>query len=154
LDEVGVILWEEGATQGQKDEAHGILETLCAIYPGYPWGVRVYDGGFFIRHLGYPQGWGMNCKHTTFSHSSSEMKRQIILMAGEWLERAKLKRGQNVYEDEPGYVEGVPERQQLPAEKEPVAAEVTAFAEETRTQARPQAIRQMMKDIKYGNGLS
>lgn len=143
-----MILWQEGATKAQEDEAHGILEALTAAYPGYPWAVRVYDGGFFIRHLGYPAGWGMNCKHPQFGYSASAMKRQIILMAGEWLERASLKRGRE-NGDEPQYVHGVPANQQLPSEKPAVAFTETVFTSDTpedqplRTQIRPQAAREL-----------
>ncbi|MFH1236653.1 MAG: hypothetical protein V1685_07045, partial [Parcubacteria group bacterium] len=111
-----MILYNEGATKAQEDFAEEILTTLCDVYPGYPWAVRVYEGGFFIRHLGYPPGWGMNCKHPSFGHSSFALKRQIIRHAGEWLERAKLKRGR-ANDDEPEYVEGIPDKYQLPSEK-------------------------------------
>jgi hypothetical protein len=48
------IRWKEGETQAQIDEAKWILEALDAAYPGHPWSVRVYDGGFFIRHMDLP----------------------------------------------------------------------------------------------------
>lgn len=106
-----MILWSEGATQGQEDEANQILEALTFAYPGHPWGVRVYDGGFFIRHLEFPANWGMNCRHTTRVYSASAMKREVIRMAGEWLERAGLRRGR--WEENDGYrVDGVPEKYQ------------------------------------------
>ena len=70
-----------------------ILEVLSFAYPSHPWAVRVYDGGFFIRHLDFPTNWGMNYRSGKEAYSSSAMKRQIIRMAGEWLERANLKRG-------------------------------------------------------------
>ena len=88
-----MILYSEGATQAQENEAEAILFVLTDIYPGHPWAVRVYPGGFFIRHLAFPNNWGMNCKYRDFAHDAAVLKREIIMMAGEWLERAALKRG-------------------------------------------------------------
>ena len=109
-----MILWKEGATQAQEDEANMILEVLTFAYPGHPWGVRVYDGGFFIRHLDFDANYGMNCKYKG-SYSASSLKKQIIFMAGEWLERAGLRRGKWEEDGSIKSVEGVPLRFQ-PAE--------------------------------------
>lgn len=110
-----MILYEEGATQAQHDEAHWILDALTVAYPGHPWAVRVYGddkgGGFFIRHLDFPANYGMNCRHRTSTYSASSLKREVIKMAGEWLERANLARGR-WNEDPIKRVEGVPEKYQ------------------------------------------
>ena len=112
-----MILYQEGDTRGMEAEANHILTTLTQAYPGHPWAVRVYDGGFFIRHLDFPANWGMNCRHRTRLYSASAQKREIIRMAGEWLERASLKRGRS--EDIPiRRVEGVPEKFQPPEYRE------------------------------------
>ena len=107
-----MVLYSEGATKAQEDEANGILELLTAAYPGHPWAVRVYDGGFFIRNLDYPHNWGMNQKYKNVGHDWKVMKRQIIMMAGEWLERAHLRRGRNINEDEITILEGASEKYQ------------------------------------------
>lgn len=106
-----VTLFEEGATDAQRDEAHAILGALDTAYPGHPWAVRVYDGGFFIRHLDFPANYGMNAKFKDSGYSASALKRDVILKAGEWLERANLKRGRS-NGDTIGHVEGVPEKYQ------------------------------------------
>jgi hypothetical protein len=144
-----MILWKEGATQAQEDEARGILEALDAAYPGHPWGVRVYPGGFFIRHLDFPANFGMNCKGTYAS--ASLMKRDVILMAGEWLERAGLPRKKWDPESEIHRVEGVPEKFQPTPHPQDVAAlnkkieTVIATAErEMRDQPRPQ-VQELLK---------
>ena len=111
-----MVVYSEGATQAQEDEANGILHALSVAYPSYPWGVRVYDGGFFIRNLDFPPNYGMNCKYKNFGYSASAMQREIILMAGEWLERANLKRGRN-NGDEIERLEGIPEKYQPPKAK-------------------------------------
>lgn len=106
-----MIFQTEGATQAQVDEARQIIEVLSMAYPNHPWAVRVYDGGFFIQHMDFDPKWGMNCKVKDFAYSASQMKREIIMKAGEWLERANLKRG---FGDESPikHVEGVPEKYQ------------------------------------------
>src|SRR5688572_9610885 len=109
-----VIIASDGATKAQEDEANAILEAITTAYPNHPWAVRVYDGGFFIRHLDFPSNWGMNCRNHTRLYSASALKRECIRMAGEWLERANLKRG--VGDETPILrVEGVPERWQPPS---------------------------------------
>lgn len=146
-----MILYSEGATKAQEDEAYMILGALDAAYPNHPWAVRVYDGGFFIRHLQFPTNWGMNCKYREVAHDAAVMKRKIIRMAGEWLERASIKRG--FYDpDTPDYrAEGVPERFQPadlrrpdPKVKEPEMKVVIAPSNAPeRTEARPQAIKEI-----------
>ena len=106
-----MILYSEGATPAQEAEAESIMGILCAAYPNHPWGVRVYDGGFFIQYLDRPfnKPYGMNCHYKDVAHDAAVMKKQIIMMAGEWLERAGLARGKG-NGDEIVWVEGVPDR--------------------------------------------
>ena len=106
-----MILFSEGATKLQESEAEGIIAVLTMAYPNYPWAVRVYDGGFFIRNLDFPENFGMNCKYKNFGYSASAMKREIVMMAGEWLERAHLRRGVN-NEDAIEVLEGIPDKYQ------------------------------------------
>lgn len=145
-----MILFNEGATQSQEDEAEQILQVLTFAYPGYPWAVRVYDGGFFIRNLMFDGNYGMNCKFKSVGHDWAVMKREIIGMAGEWLERANLRRGR-ANEDPIVKIEGVPEHRQpnqpLDADKFAVVAadsNVQGAQSETevlRSTPRPQALK-------------
>ena len=105
-----MILWQEGATKAQEDEAKAILEILTMAYPNHPWGCRVYDGGFFIRHLGFDGKLGMNYRGSGSVYSSSAMKRKIIMLAGEWLERCNMKRGRGDPDQDIIRAEGVPEK--------------------------------------------
>lgn len=107
-----MILYNEGATQAQADEAEDILGVLTLAYPGHPWAVRVYDGGFFIRHLAFPANYGMNCKAKNVTHDAAVMRREIIMMAGEWLERAGIARARFDADQDVTRVEGVPDRLQ------------------------------------------
>lgn len=142
-----MILFSEGATKAQEDEAESILEALTVAYPGYPWAVRVYDGGFFIRNLEFPANWGMNAKYKQFGYSASALKRQVIMMAGEWLERANLRRGRN-NEDPIKRLEGVPENHQPASEKPPVQFDtvINAGGHDLRTAPRPQAVKAIHGD--------
>ena len=111
-----MILYSEGATKFQEDQAEDILGALTVAYPGYPWAVRVYDGGFFIRNLELPSNYGMNCRTNTKMYSSSAIKREVIMMAGEFLERCNLRRG--IANGDPlTHIEGVPEKWQPLASK-------------------------------------
>lgn len=134
-----MIIYSEGATQSQEDEANLILEALSIAYPGHPWAVRVYDGGFFIRHLAFPSNWGMNYRGEASSYSASALKKQIILLAGEWLERANMKRGRYDAEQEIQWVDGVPEKYQPRRLTDDVKLVVNPSSE--RTEPRPQVLR-------------
>lgn len=141
MEEQVTFLYREGATKSQEDEAKMILEALDFAYPGHPWGVRVYDGGFFIRHLDFPKNWGMNCK-TNKIYSASSLKKQVIMMAGEWLERANVFRGKNLHGEVKGNVEGVPEKDQPIRTQEFVAVANTELRDTS-----PKVIKQIEKDL-------
>ena len=136
-----MILYSEGATKSQEDEANWILEALNVAYPGYPWVVRVTDGMFMISNLLFDPTWRMVCKHPQFGYSASAMKREVILNAGEWLERANLKRGRN-NEDEITHFDGVPDKYQPDFKKDPVPVIVDESGNALRTEPMPQ--------VKYG----
>ena len=138
-----MILYSEGATKAQEDEAEQILGALCVAYPGHPWSVRVYEGGFFIRHLEFPSNWGMNCLYKDFAHDAAVLKREVIMKAGEWLERANLKRGRYDADEPIEHVEGVPDRWQ-PGYRHPgieLNAVVATGTEPLRETPRPQVFK-------------
>jgi len=140
-----MILHAEGMTDAQEAEAMDILETLCDGYPMHPWSVKVYDGGFFIRHLDFPINFGMNCRTHTKIYSASAWKRQIIRMAGEWLERANLKRGR--WDETPiRRIDGLAEKYQ-PYQPLPENMTVVTAAPDLRTEPRPQVAREIAKDL-------
>ena len=129
-------LYQEGMTDAQEAEAHAILEVLTFAYPGHPWAVRVYDGGFFIRHLEFPANWGMNHRSGKQTYSASALKREIIRMAGEWLERASLKRGR--WDETPvRRLDGLADRFQ-PYQPIPENMKIVSTEPEIREEPRPQ----------------
>ena len=128
-------------TDAQEGEARKILEHLCAAYPNHPWSVRVYDGGFFIRHLDFPANWGMNYRSGKESYSASAMGRQVIRMAGEYLERANLKRGMG--DGTPiRRLDGLAERFQ-PYQPLPETMTITAAPAEERAAPMPQVSKEL-----------
>lgn len=125
------VLYTEGSTEAQASEAEKVMHLLTTVYPGHPWAVRVDKGIIFIRHLAFGGGnWGMNIKTSEHDWSGSNLQKQIVMAAGEWLERAGLKRGRD--EGAENYrVEGVPERFQP---VEPVkGTEIVIEKQEERT---------------------
>lgn len=129
----------EGMTDSQELEAKNILDLLDICYPGHPWSVRVMPGCVFVRHLLFGTNYGMNLKTSEADHDAAVMKKKIVLLAGEWLERAGLKRGQMDPLQEPTLVEGVPERFQAKEVKPKVEIQTVVVKEEQRTTPHPKA---------------
>lgn len=137
-----MILYNEGATQAQADEAEDIIGVLTIAYPGHPWAVRVYDGGFFIRHLAFPSNWGMNCKFRDVSHDAAILRKQIIYMAGEWLERAGLPRGRYDADQDIERLEGAPDNVQPGRQIDDVKLVMADGTTPMRSTPRPQALKE------------
>lgn len=110
------ILEKQGeVTDTMISDSEYILGLLSTVYPGHPWGVRVMDDGFFIQYMLLPfeKPFGMGCRYKDVSHSASSMRKAIIMLAGEWLERSKLARKKLEDGQEIEYVEGVPDKYQM-----------------------------------------
>lgn len=105
------MLYSEGGTKLQEADAHHVLEILCSVYPGHPWATRVDGGIVFIKHLELGTNWGMVKKFKDINHDSTRFKHEIIMAAGEFLERAGLLRGRS-NGDEIIKVEGIPDKHQ------------------------------------------
>jgi hypothetical protein len=131
-----MILYFEGDTQALEEDAKGVLSLLWNCYPGHPWSVTCKPGIIFIRHMDFGSNWGMNIKVTKFDYDAAVLKKKIIMLAGEWLERANIKRGRLDADQETVRVEGVPEKfQPVKSNADPVPTG------ELRTEARPQVLK-------------
>jgi len=106
-----VMLYSEGDSKTEEADAHKVLEILCEVYPGHPWATRVSGGVVFIRHLELGHNWGMVRKYADVKHDAAVFKREIIMAAGEFLERAHLIRGR-ANGDEIVRFDGIPEHHQ------------------------------------------
>ena len=151
---MAVTLFYEGDNRLEEADAKTVLDILCEVYPMYPWAVSMRGGVFFIRHLDFPHNWGMVVKFGEVRHDAAVLKREVIMKAGEWLERANLRRGV-AREDMIGRVEGVPEKYQPP---EPAAERTYKFdnaivneSGALRTTPRPQVIQEIAKEASDGD---
>lgn len=133
------IQYAEGMTDAQELEAKGILDLLDVCYPGHPWSVSVRPGCIFVRHLLFGTNYGMNLKTKETDHDAAVMRKKIVLLAGEWLERAGLKRGAMDPLQTPTRVEGVPERFQAKEVKPKVEVDLAVVTQDERTEAHPKA---------------
>lgn len=145
FDKIGVCVAAEGKTPGQMSEAERVLDLLTATYPGHPWAVRVDGGIIFIRHLAFgldnpaSANWGMNLKTREADHDAAVMRRKIVMLAGEWLERAGLSRSQWFDPETDEFrVEGIPERYQPVNLKRPEKKDMFVPELPERTEPRPQ----------------
>lgn len=82
-------------TQHESDEpmARQMVSDLCIAYPGHPWFVTIKGGIVHVKNLDLPQNWGMCLHYSQMKDDATERKRQVLMAAGEYLERARLKRG-------------------------------------------------------------
>lgn len=132
-----MYIYTEGDTPALEQEAQWIaFEVLAPAYPGHNFSVRAYPGGFFIRDLRFPHTWGMNCPKANELYSASSYKKKVVMMYGEWLERANQKRGLMEEGQEIQHVEGVPDKYQRTTEINNVVVGVDGLP--LRTEARPQ----------------
>lgn len=81
--------------------------ALCEAYPGHPWHVDARGGVIVIKHMRMSPKWGMCLKLEVVHHDAAVLKKRAVRLAGEFLERANLKRGR---EDDSQIwsVEGIP----------------------------------------------
>lgn len=73
--------------------AKDIAETLHAHYPGHLWAVTVKGGAVFIKNLYISDRFGMCLHYNNIKGDAGHRKKRVINAAGEFLERAYMKRG-------------------------------------------------------------
>lgn len=81
--------------ENQADETMAIdaVRTLVDHYPGHDWHVLVKGGVMHVKARNIHPQWGMCLHYTQLKDDATERKRSIVRAAGEFLERAHLKRG-------------------------------------------------------------
>ncbi len=67
-------------------------EILCEAYPNHSWWVECKGGILLIKHFGISDRLGMVRKLAALANDATRRKRDIVLAAGELLERAGLAR--------------------------------------------------------------
>ena len=73
--------------------AKDIAETLHQTYPGHLWAVSVKGGAVFIKNLYISDKFGMVLHYNNIKGDAGARKKRVINAAGEFLERARMKRG-------------------------------------------------------------
>ena len=73
--------------------AKDIAETLHSYYPGHLWAVNVTGGVVQIKNLYISDKYGMVIHYSNIKGDAGHRKKRVINAAGEFLERAYMKRG-------------------------------------------------------------
>jgi hypothetical protein len=82
---------EHETDEGMAKEA---VRTLVAHYPGHDWQVLIRGGVMHVKAQNIHPAWGMCLHYSQIKADANERARSIVRAAGEFLERAHLKRGQ------------------------------------------------------------
>ena len=88
-----IVEADDNRDDGMANEIAGILGEA---YPGHPWHVRIGGGMLIIKHMRVSQKWGVARKYSRVSWDAAVRKREVVMAAGEFLERAGLTRGRMV----------------------------------------------------------
>ena len=94
-------------------KASEIMQILMEAYPGYPWHVRIARGAIIIKNMKLSDKYGM-CRHyDRVTFDAGVLKRDIVMAAGEYLERANLVRGAMQEGIQVKSIDGIPQKHQL-----------------------------------------
>lgn len=73
--------------------AKEVAEALSVAYPDHFWAIGYQGGAIVVKNMAIIDGGNQYGMVLPKHYSSSDLKRNAILMAGELLERAGMKRG-------------------------------------------------------------
>ena len=102
----------DGKTGADETLAGQAMEALLGAYPGHPWHVESRDGCIIIKHMRLSGKWAQ-IKHSTGIYSASDLKKAMVTLGGEFLERAGMTRGAVKEGEYNRKVEGIPEKDLL-----------------------------------------
>lgn len=94
--------------------AADIGRALCEAYPGHQWHVRIGKGLLIIKHMQLSYKVGIARRYQRMTWDANARKREAIMAAGEYLERAGLTRGKAREGDVVQAVEGIDHKNLLP----------------------------------------
>lgn len=69
-----------------------IARALCEAYPGHPWHVNIIGGVIVIKNMRFSAKWAM-VREYGLIHDATKLKHECVMAAGEFLERARVRRG-------------------------------------------------------------
>jgi hypothetical protein len=81
---------EHPTDEGMAKQA---IQTLVAHYPGHDWNVVIRGGIMHVKAMNIHHQWGMCLHYSQIKADAKERAKGIVRAAGEFLERANLKRG-------------------------------------------------------------
>lgn len=120
-----VVGWQAGhdindpnsGTESERTIAKNSVEALVRHYPGYSWFVEVRDGLLMIRcpELDWRGRYCMVRKLGAVQHDYGRLVREVVHAAGEYLERANLRRGRAVEGERAQKIEGADYFKPLPS---------------------------------------
>lgn len=87
------LIYCDGDSELSKAYAKEAAEALVTAYANHSWWVEVRGGALIIKHFAIHGMIGMVRHTSSLDHDAGSRKRQIIMAAGELLERAGLARG-------------------------------------------------------------
>lgn len=93
--------------------AKEIAGLLAEAYPGHPWHVRIGGGSLIIKHMKLSNKWGMVRRCDRLTWDAKVRKHEVVMAAGEFLERAGLTRGSVIEGQFKRQVEGLPQKDVL-----------------------------------------
>lgn len=120
-----VVGWQAGrdindpnsGTESERTIAKASVEALVKHYPGYSWFVEVRDGLLMIRcaELDWRGRYCAVRKLGQVQHDYGRLVREVLWAAGEYLERAGLRRGHAVEGERAQKIEGADKFTPLPS---------------------------------------
>lgn len=87
-----------------------MIYDLCQAYPGHDWFVVIKGGLVHVKVMSIDSRWGMALHYSQVKGDANDRKRQLLRAAGEFLERANLRRGRSE-QQVVKHVDGIPDRQ-------------------------------------------
>lgn len=99
-------------TEHKADEplAEQMLADLCQAYPGHAWFIVIRGGIVHVKNLDWNDKWGMALHYSGIKSDAADRKRELIMKAGEFMERANVIRGAK-REQVVTHIDGVPDKQ-------------------------------------------
>ena len=107
---MGLVVGIDTEHDSDAGMAEQILADLCRAYPGHGWFVVIRGGVVHVKDMDINEHWGMALKYSQIKADAQDRKRQVIRAAGEFLERANLRRGAKTESGKVKHVEGIPDK--------------------------------------------
>lgn len=113
MSEQGYNVIVEADDDRDDSKASEVMGILLEAYPRHPWHVRIARGVIIIKHMKLSSQYGM-CRHyDRVTFDAGVLKHDVVMAAGEYLERAGLVRGAMEEGIVVPKIEGVPDSRRI-----------------------------------------